>query len=443
MTLISSLIRDAYRESNLIATSANPSTAEVTEGVSVLNQFLGSLFGHEAGQEFVDLSVAAATATLRPNERALVSYNSGNVTLTLPAVPDNGARVQIVDTVIGGSRTLTLNPNGRKITGAATLVLAAGSNKVYMYRADLGDWLVISPLASSDTLPFPVDYEPLFVAAIAIRINDRHGQPVPEQLKAVFDRDIERIKFDYRQHGQADEPRTRALLNRALRLAGHVPDNAQPRAAQLTDALRRLNAAINSLFGEELGERLVDYKVSDLVEINNSFVPNNSRIIGDGTTNVTLKLMKFPQNGSRLGIVGDFATHSLTLTAEASYTIEGASSITLSANSTRREWFFRADQGNWVRLAPLVVTDEPPFTEEFDQLLEIMTAIRLDPTKISDVLIAAGKRMTAQFKNRYRQSIEMASEWALLKGYSSKGERYNFDGDPTDMFNLGIPYRRF
>ena len=49
MTTIATIIADAYRETNLIARGASLTTSEEEEGLRLLERFILSLFGNEAG----------------------------------------------------------------------------------------------------------------------------------------------------------------------------------------------------------------------------------------------------------------------------------------------------------------------------------------------------------------------------------------------------------
>lgn len=60
-------------------------------------------------------------------------------------------------------------------------------------------------------------------------------------------------------------------------------------------------------------------------------------------------------------------------------TIEGTATITLDQNGMFREWFYRADLGDWVRLTEKADTDEMPFPADFDNFFITLLAIRLNP----------------------------------------------------------------
>jgi hypothetical protein len=49
LTLVSEIITDAFRQSNLVAVGTTPTTEETTEALRYLNRIVKSVFGNEAG----------------------------------------------------------------------------------------------------------------------------------------------------------------------------------------------------------------------------------------------------------------------------------------------------------------------------------------------------------------------------------------------------------
>jgi hypothetical protein len=150
-----------------------------------------------------------------------------------------------------------------------------------------------------------------------------------------------------------------------------------------------------------------------------------------------------PEDGCRFAVIdraGNFETYPITIHGNGR-NIEEASSVSLATNNLTREWFYRADLGNWVRVTDLTVNDESPFPEEFDDLLVIMLAFRLNPRYGAETrgeTAEALNRARRQFRARYRQKTEVDVEDALIRGLSN--HRYWF-GDgfmATDRFNYGI-----
>ncbi len=82
--------------------------------------------------------------------------------------------------------TLTINPNGRKLEGAVAnkAVTTEGFVKQWLYRADVADWKVIDPLATSDDMPFPADFDDYFIILLAMRLNPRYGRTLAQESVA-------------------------------------------------------------------------------------------------------------------------------------------------------------------------------------------------------------------------------------------------------------------
>jgi hypothetical protein len=134
-------------------------------------------------------------------------------------------------------------------------------------------------------------------------------------------------------------------------------------------------------------------------------IPANSRIVWGGTTATTIYLPEYPQDGARLALASVGATATLTLNANGRL-IEGATTKTISTSTTSGEWFYRADLGQWIALAPLELSSESPLPATFDRLLVTGTAIALtalDEIKVSSGTMFTYERLLKLCKQRYAQ----------------------------------------
>lgn len=191
MTLVSSIIQDAYRETNLIPMGVSPSTNQTTEGLNRLNSLILSTVGFEAGDDLNDLSYggdydqSAHINDWIPDNTRLVFNLSGAVTLYVDPDPYDGQRLAFLDAA-GNLATynVTLDGNGRNIEGTATLTLSTDSDsRQWMYRADTGNWIKVETLESTDEMPFPSEFDDYFVLQLAMRLNPRYGQSMaPESV---------------------------------------------------------------------------------------------------------------------------------------------------------------------------------------------------------------------------------------------------------------------
>jgi hypothetical protein len=245
----------------------------------------------------------------------------------------------------------------------------------------------------------------------------------------------------------------RTLVSDALRESGLIQLGTDPEAAEHEEGLRRLQVIIRSLIGHELGENLEDvtfgrngltssHTYEDWTDIlKTNYVPANVRLILNLEEAETIYLHPSPRDGARLGVVdnlGNLATYNLTVNANGRQ-IEDAGTATLATDSLIREWFYRADLGDWTRITDLTADDESPFPFEFDDLLITMLAMRLNPRygeAITQETVAAMNRSKSQFRSRYRQNMEMNSELALTRIHPWQT---HWEASSNDRFNSGRP----
>ncbi len=207
MTVISSIIADAYRESNTIPLGRDPTTNQVTEGLRLLNALFSACFGDEAGESLQDWDLGnfgrehedtslTDYQRARPNiNRRLIAINEEAFTVYLSPWPQDGSRMGIIDP-FGRLATypVTLDGNSRTIDGASTALLDTnGLNKEWFYRADLGDWVTLTSKAETDEMPFPTDFDNFWMIMLAMRINPRYGRQLDPLSETVWK--SERQKF--------------------------------------------------------------------------------------------------------------------------------------------------------------------------------------------------------------------------------------------------------
>lgn len=207
MTLISSVILDAYRESNLIPLGQSPNTNQVTEGLRLLNQLFSAVLGDEAGEALQDWPLGnfgreepdtwlTDQQRERPSiNRRLIALNEEAFTVYLTPTPQDGSRMSILDPYGRlAAFPVTLDGNGRTIEGFPTLILNVnGLASEWFYRADLGDWVRITNKADTDEMPYPSDFDTFFTILLAIRLNPRYGRELSELSATIYK--AERQKF--------------------------------------------------------------------------------------------------------------------------------------------------------------------------------------------------------------------------------------------------------
>lgn len=194
MTLASDIITDAYRESNLIPMGNSPNTNQQTEALNRLNTILLSIIGYEVGDSLEDVNIGGTydqsweASYYVPSNVRLVTNLSSNTTLKLHPQPFNGQRLAVADAANNlGTYNLTLDGNGRRIEGAATLTLSTnGDNRQWIYHSESGNWVKLTTLLYSDTMPYPDEFNDYFITMLAMRLNPRYGQQMSgESLEAL------------------------------------------------------------------------------------------------------------------------------------------------------------------------------------------------------------------------------------------------------------------
>jgi hypothetical protein len=252
------------------------------------------------------------------------------------------------------------------------------------------------------------------------------------------------------------------IITDAYRQSNLLAVGTSPTSAEETEALRYLNRLVKSVFGSEIGESLTAFPIGsenyttpagypgyDTVPDSNWFVPKNSRLMLNLNQSINLYLHPTPDDGTRFA-VNDLAS-SLVASPVTVYgngrLIENSTSLTLDTNGLAREWFYRADQGNWVRYSSLIAADTFPFPEEFDDFFITMLAIRINPAFGSSLdgqsqLVLT--RSTKQLKARYSQNIPMAPDIALIRMSQMSSDRdqwstASFDFSDESRFNRGNP----
>jgi len=212
MTLLSDIIQQGYRDANIIPIGSSPSTNELAEGLKRLQVLILSVLGMEGGEKLTALPIGNNNVTepsdfvpdpplYLPLNANLVCNLTEATTLYLHPKPQDGSRLGVIDASANfATYNLILNGNGRKIDGATTTTLTTNSQATqYFYRADLGDWVEITSLASSDEMPFPIEFDDLFVIMLAMRINPRNAQKISEESVMIMERSREQFRARYAQ----------------------------------------------------------------------------------------------------------------------------------------------------------------------------------------------------------------------------------------------------
>jgi hypothetical protein len=183
----------------VIGMGQQPTQAESTYCLKHLNAFIAELQGQGGSLPLVDLRISSAyTVGTRWPALRLICTTTG-ITITLPEYPVDGQRVEIVDAAeTADTSNITVSRNGMLINGAAsnyTISTEGGATKL-MFRADLGDWKVMSDLALATNLPYPSDFD-VPIALNAARAYTRFGQSLSAADERRADKGLARLRARY------------------------------------------------------------------------------------------------------------------------------------------------------------------------------------------------------------------------------------------------------
>lgn len=230
------------------------------------------------------------------------------------------------------------------------------------------------------------------------------------------------------------------IINRAYRETNVISIGASPTATETSEALSLLNSLILSTVGNEVADGLNDIIVGGTYDQSTYLspsLPDNKRMVLNLSSATTVKLDPYPFEGQRAALVdvsGNLSTNNLTIDPNGRK-IEDALTLTLNTDGIDRQWLYRADTGNWVRITSLTTSDEMPLPIEFDDYFSIMLAIRLNPrhgAEINQETVSALKRMRSQINGRYRNPIQIRSDLDP-RGFLSSYYWYLYSNDLSNF----------
>lgn len=194
MSTLSEIIQRAFRESQILDIDRQPSTAQSAEALQMLQGiiarctrpatvpiWLGNLgaIREQKGTVFRDFNPFIGKRAV-PQDCFVNLLLDTATEILLPPSPGDGARLTFID-VAGtlADNPLTIQGNGNLVAGSTLQVLSTNS-QIYslMFRRDIANWQVVSTLAATDQMPFPMEFDDMFVIELAIRINPRYGKEI-------------------------------------------------------------------------------------------------------------------------------------------------------------------------------------------------------------------------------------------------------------------------
>lgn len=247
------------------------------------------------------------------------------------------------------------------------------------------------------------------------------------------------------------------IIHDAFFEAGLTTELQHATPTQTNRAMDTLTGIIKFLIGTDVGEQFQPWPLGNYGRAPQSrMTPSeqmltypgiNVQLVATNESAITVNMPVLPSPGARIGILDPFnrlATVPVTLDGNGR-TIDGTATLVLNTNGMNAQWFYRDDLGGWKKILPLLITDDMPFPEEYDQMFKILIAMRINPAygrNISSVQAGFLKEFRQQFVARYLQSAPLQIDPSIsLPTYQS----YNnfaqaWFGNSTGAFDRGFDW---
>lgn len=217
MTAVSSIITSALRETNLIPLGTSPTTLQSDEAFALLSTIVAGVLGNEGGENMTPFPLGQEGINSPKGYPWYQNTLPGNVfvpfntrimcNLTAPGLvnlhpkPHDGARMGIVDISHNFDiHPLTINGNGRSIEGQESMVYSTpGEIREWLYREDLGNWVTVVPLDPAGQMPWPPEFDDMFIVMLAIRCNPRYGQVMHPASMETLKQGMKKFSARYKQ----------------------------------------------------------------------------------------------------------------------------------------------------------------------------------------------------------------------------------------------------
>jgi hypothetical protein len=218
MTTVASIIQSALRETNLIPLGGTPTQMQLDEAFSLLSTIVAGVVGNEMGEQLNPFplgqdnimaprgypwwSNSLPAYMFLPVDMRIMCNLTAEGFVNLHPKPHDGARMGIVD-VAGtfAENPLTIFGNGRSIEGESEMTYdTPGETRQWIYREDLGNWVVVTPLLELGDMPFPVEFDDMFIIKLAMRLNPRYGQVIHPASAEVLKEAQQKFSARYAQN---------------------------------------------------------------------------------------------------------------------------------------------------------------------------------------------------------------------------------------------------
>lgn len=193
MTQVAELVEKAFFEAGLTTELQHATPTQMSNAVDTLAGIVQFLYGTSVGEQLrpwllgnygraaqMQRTPPSNVLQFPPANSRLVATNEAALTINLPGNPSPGSLLAISDPHGRlAAYPVTLNGNGYTVESAATLVLNTNNaSTLWLFRDDLSNWSRVTPLLAADDMPFPEEYDQMFIILMAMRLNPAYGRNI-------------------------------------------------------------------------------------------------------------------------------------------------------------------------------------------------------------------------------------------------------------------------
>ncbi|MBL4753627.1 MAG: hypothetical protein JKY52_08565 [Flavobacteriales bacterium] len=207
------------------------------------------------------------------------------------------------------------------------------------------------------------------------------------------------------------------IMTEAYARIGNKPSGNPIPDEKAARGIRVLNSILDGLPSRGVGDILTTRRIDSSFAVLN---PSIIHVIATGA--VTLTMPKKPHDGYRVKILDvgtNFSTNNLTVDRNGWLIAGAASNVVLSTNGQSKEYFFRADLGDWKDITqPLLGGNEIPYPVEHDDGLEAILALRLAEntgSEVTPLLVNAASVGLSRLRARYLPDLTVNLDYALYR----------------------------
>jgi hypothetical protein len=209
------------------------------------------------------------------------------------------------------------------------------------------------------------------------------------------------------------------VIQRAMRLVGHLAGGVTPDATSSADALTAFNAMKRAWYGTLIGPRLSPVALSGI----SGQAENGAECLIPGGAAFTLAAPGAPRSGDRFGAVDAglaWTAFPLTVTHAGVLMNGAAANTTVSTAGQNTRWWFRGETGNWVI--------EADFTS-------LTQAIEFPDPVIAYMPYMLAQAMAGEWASQLSPEVEAAA----LEGRQVLARLYGRRGRANAEGPLGLP----